>query len=48
MAPLPIPAATRRFALASIGMTITAAVAMIMPGMLDRDFSWRMSVEQDS
>ena len=34
MAPLPIPAATRRFAFANTGMTTTAAAAIIMPGML--------------
>ena len=33
MAPLPIPVATRRFALASIGITITETAATMM-GML--------------
>ena len=36
MAPLPIPTATRRFALARTGMTITAATAITTPGMLRR------------
>ena len=48
MASLPIPAATRRFAFANMGMTITAAAAMIRPGMLGRGISCRISVEQDS
>jgi putative transposase len=34
MAPLPIPAATRRFALANIGITTTETAATMMPGML--------------
>ena len=34
MAPLPIPAATRRLALASIGMTTTDTAATIIPRML--------------
>ena len=48
MAPLPIPAATRRFALANNGMTITAAAATMIPGMLRSGASWPISVEPDS
>ena len=42
MAPLPIPAATRRFALASNGMTTTETAATMMPGMLRSGSSWRI------
>ena len=48
MAPLPIPAATRRLALASNGMTTTETAATMMPGMLRSGASWRISVEPDS
>ena len=40
MAPLPIPAATRRFALASNGITTTETAATMMPGMLRSGISW--------
>src|ERR1017187_4507411 len=48
MAPLPIPAATRRFAFANNGMTTTEAPATMMPGMLRSDGLCRIRVEPDS
>jgi hypothetical protein len=45
MAPLWIPAATFRFAPAKNGMTITAAVAMTIPGRLRWGVLWPISVE---
>ena len=48
IAPLPIPAATRRFAFANTGMTTTETAATTMPGMLRSGDSCRMSVEPDS
>ena len=48
MAPLPIPAATRRLALASNGITTTETAATMMPGMLRSGTSWPISVEPDS
>ena len=48
IAPLRIPAATLRFALANNGMTITAAAATMIPAMLRSDALWPISVEPDS
>ena len=48
MAPLPIPAATRRFARANNGMTTTETAATMMPGMLRSGASCRISVGPDS
>ena len=48
MALLPIPAATRRFARARSGMTMTEAAATITPGTLRFGASWPIRVEPDS
>jgi hypothetical protein len=48
MAPLPIPAATRRFARASNGITTTETAATMMPGMLRSGDSCQISVKPDS
>ena len=45
MAALPIPAATRRFAFAKSGITMTDRAAMMIPAILRSGASCRMSVE---
>jgi len=40
IAALSVPSATRRFALATSGMTTTETAATAMPGMLRSGFSW--------
>jgi hypothetical protein len=47
MAPLPIAAATRRFARANNGITTTETAATMIPGMLRSGGSCRINVELD-
>ena len=48
MAPLPIPAPTRRFARANNGITTTETAATMIPGMLRSGVWCRINVEPDS